>query len=203
MLRMLIDFGISSEYGVIDWTSATPVARPVVPHPEGFPLKKSAFDCWKYSMKRAISTRYRLFKGAGKLGPKMKGIVSQTVKEVLQGLVDDGLVQMDKIGSSNFFWSFPSQQGSASDLSKVGLTLTATTSVDSRGIAVVLNNPTSTNPISRSVVAIRSQTPQRRSIPSEDWSRRPLRCTLALRTRGYAAIARGDQSLYLSCTPAY
>lgn len=47
-----------------------------------------------------------------KLGPKMKGIVSQTVKEVLQGLVDDGLVQMDKIGSSNFFWSFPSQQGS-------------------------------------------------------------------------------------------
>ncbi|TEB38315.1 meiotic nuclear division protein 1 [Coprinellus micaceus] len=48
-----------------------------------------------------------------KLGPKMKGIVGQTVKEVLQGLVDDGLVQMDKIGSSNFFWSFPSQQGSA------------------------------------------------------------------------------------------
>jgi len=46
-----------------------------------------------------------------KLGPKMKGIVSQTVKEVLQSLVDDGMVQADKIGSSNFFWSFPSQQG--------------------------------------------------------------------------------------------
>ncbi|KAI0812765.1 meiotic nuclear division protein 1 [Irpex lacteus] len=46
-----------------------------------------------------------------KLGPKMKGIVSQTVKEVLQSLVDDGLVQADKIGSSNFFWSFPSQRG--------------------------------------------------------------------------------------------
>ncbi|OJT09324.1 Meiotic nuclear division protein 1 -like protein [Trametes pubescens] len=45
------------------------------------------------------------------MGPKMKGIVSQTVKEVLQSLVDDGLVQMDKIGSSNFFWSFPSQRG--------------------------------------------------------------------------------------------
>ncbi|KAH9931152.1 meiotic nuclear division protein 1, partial [Epithele typhae] len=44
-------------------------------------------------------------------GPKMKGIVSQSVKEVLQSLVDDGLVQMDKIGSSNFFWSFPSQRG--------------------------------------------------------------------------------------------
>ncbi|KAF9648572.1 meiotic nuclear division protein 1 [Thelephora ganbajun] len=41
----------------------------------------------------------------------MKGIVSQSVKEVVQSLVDDGLVQYDKIGSSNFFWSFPSQQG--------------------------------------------------------------------------------------------
>ncbi|KIK01445.1 hypothetical protein K443DRAFT_132336 [Laccaria amethystina LaAM-08-1] len=41
----------------------------------------------------------------------MKGIVSQSIKEVLQSLVDDGLVQTDKIGSSNFFWSFPSQQG--------------------------------------------------------------------------------------------
>ncbi|KAG8213803.1 meiotic nuclear division protein 1 [Butyriboletus roseoflavus] len=47
-----------------------------------------------------------------KLGPKLKGIVSQSVKEVLQSLVDDGLVQSDKVGSSNFFWSFPSQRGS-------------------------------------------------------------------------------------------
>ncbi|KAM5531830.1 hypothetical protein V8D89_010786 [Ganoderma adspersum] len=46
-----------------------------------------------------------------KMAPKMKGIVSQSVKEVLQSLVDDGLVQADKIGSSNFFWSFPSQRG--------------------------------------------------------------------------------------------
>ncbi|KIM78892.1 hypothetical protein PILCRDRAFT_578984 [Piloderma croceum F 1598] len=46
-----------------------------------------------------------------KLGPKLKGIVSQSVKEVLQSLVDDGLVSADKIGSSNFFWSFPSQRG--------------------------------------------------------------------------------------------
>ncbi|KAH8083747.1 Mnd1 family-domain-containing protein [Cristinia sonorae] len=46
-----------------------------------------------------------------KLAPKLKGIVSQSVKDVLQSLVDDGLVQGDKIGSSNFFWSFPSQRG--------------------------------------------------------------------------------------------
>lgn len=39
--------------------------------------------------------------GSVQLGPKLKGIVSQSVKEVLQSLVDDGLVQGDKIGSSN------------------------------------------------------------------------------------------------------
>lgn len=63
--------------------------------------------------------------------PSKVGVVSQTVKEVLQSLVDDNLVQADKIGSSNcepdiqimhicagshvrispVFWSFPSQQG--------------------------------------------------------------------------------------------
>ncbi|TFL04818.1 meiotic nuclear division protein 1 [Pterulicium gracile] len=47
-----------------------------------------------------------------KMAPKMKGIVSQTVKDVLQGLVDDGLVCAEKIGASNFYWSFPSQNGS-------------------------------------------------------------------------------------------
>ncbi|KZV85838.1 meiotic nuclear division protein 1 [Exidia glandulosa HHB12029] len=46
-----------------------------------------------------------------KCAPKMKGIVAQSVKEVLQSLVDDGFVQADKIGSANFFWSFPSQSG--------------------------------------------------------------------------------------------
>ncbi|KAI7892426.1 meiotic nuclear division protein 1 [Mucor mucedo] len=42
-----------------------------------------------------------------KLGPK-RGVVSQSVKEVLMSLVDDGLVTMDKIGTSNYFWSYPS-----------------------------------------------------------------------------------------------
>lgn len=31
------------------------------------------------------------------------------MQDVNQSLVDDGLVDMDKIGSSNFFWSFPSK----------------------------------------------------------------------------------------------
>lgn len=34
-----------------------------------------------------------------KMGPK-KGVISQSVKDVLQSLVDDDLVMKDKIGSS-------------------------------------------------------------------------------------------------------
>jgi hypothetical protein len=43
-----------------------------------------------------------------KLGTK-KGIIFQTIKEVLDSLVGDSLVEVDKIGSSNFYWSLPSK----------------------------------------------------------------------------------------------
>ncbi|CAI5701857.1 unnamed protein product [Peronospora effusa] len=43
-----------------------------------------------------------------KLGSKA-GVVLQTVKDVNQALVDDTLVDCDKIGSGNYFWSFPSK----------------------------------------------------------------------------------------------
>ncbi|CAM6108461.1 unnamed protein product [Calypogeia fissa] len=45
-----------------------------------------------------------------KLGPK-KGVVRQTVKDVVQALVDDGLVLKDKIGTTVYFWSLPSRAG--------------------------------------------------------------------------------------------
>ncbi|KAG0350009.1 hypothetical protein BGZ54_004082, partial [Gamsiella multidivaricata] len=53
-----------------------------------------------------------------KTAPKLKGIVQQSVKDVLQSLVDDGLVTVEKIGTSNFYWSFPSavQQSKKSKL---------------------------------------------------------------------------------------
>mmetsp|Transcript_594 Transcript_594/g.1351 ORF Transcript_594/g.1351 Transcript_594/m.1351 type:complete len:207 (-) Transcript_594:457-1077(-) len=38
-----------------------------------------------------------------------KGIVLQSVKDVLQSLVDDDLVKQEKIGASNYFWSFPAE----------------------------------------------------------------------------------------------
>ena len=34
--------------------------------------------------------------------------MAQSVKEVLQSLIDDRLVNAEKIGTSNYFWSFPS-----------------------------------------------------------------------------------------------
>ena len=43
-----------------------------------------------------------------KLGPK-KGIIPQAVKDVNQSLIDDNLVETDKIGIGAFFWALPSQ----------------------------------------------------------------------------------------------
>ena len=36
-------------------------------------------------------------------------IVFQTIKDVNQSLVDDNLVETDKIGSGAFFWALPSK----------------------------------------------------------------------------------------------
>ncbi|KAJ2779671.1 Meiotic nuclear division protein 1 [Coemansia javaensis] len=50
-----------------------------------------------------------LLKELERIGPKQKGIVAQSVKDVVQSLVDDGMCHCEKIGSSNFFWAFPSE----------------------------------------------------------------------------------------------
>ncbi|BFZ05473.1 hypothetical protein BsWGS_08512 [Bradybaena similaris] len=44
-----------------------------------------------------------------KLCAKEKGITSMSVKEVVQSLVDDGIVDSEKIGTSIYFWAFPSK----------------------------------------------------------------------------------------------
>ncbi|CAJ0593983.1 unnamed protein product [Cylicocyclus nassatus] len=44
-----------------------------------------------------------------KIAPKKKGIISQSVKEVTQSLVDDGLVECEKIGTFVCYWAFPSK----------------------------------------------------------------------------------------------
>ncbi|KAI9505431.1 Meiotic nuclear division protein 1 [Coemansia spiralis] len=50
-----------------------------------------------------------LLKELEKIAPKQKGIVSQTVKDVVQSLVDDNMCYCEKIGTSNYYWSFPSE----------------------------------------------------------------------------------------------
>lgn len=44
-----------------------------------------------------------------KIAPKEKGITSMSVKDILQSLVDDGMVDSERIGTSNYFWAFPSK----------------------------------------------------------------------------------------------
>lgn len=44
-----------------------------------------------------------------KIAPKTKGITPMTVKDVLQSLVDDNMVDCEKVGTSNYYWAFPSK----------------------------------------------------------------------------------------------
>ncbi|KAM9314566.1 meiotic nuclear division protein 1 homolog isoform 1-T1 [Pholidichthys leucotaenia] len=44
-----------------------------------------------------------------KIAPKSKGITPMTVKEVLQSLVDDNMVDCERVGTSNYYWAFPSK----------------------------------------------------------------------------------------------
>ena len=37
------------------------------------------------------------------------GVVSNTIKDVVQSLVDDRLVDVERIGSGNYYWAFPSK----------------------------------------------------------------------------------------------
>ncbi|XP_023655043.1 meiotic nuclear division protein 1 homolog isoform X2 [Paramormyrops kingsleyae] len=44
-----------------------------------------------------------------KIAPKTKGITPMSVKEVLQSLVNDNLVDSERVGTSNYYWAFPSK----------------------------------------------------------------------------------------------
>ncbi|XP_064650877.1 meiotic nuclear division protein 1 homolog isoform X2 [Lineus longissimus] len=50
-----------------------------------------------------------LLKELEKQCQKEKGITSMSVKDILMSLVDDGMVDTDKIGTSVYFWAFPSK----------------------------------------------------------------------------------------------
>ncbi|XP_062386820.1 meiotic nuclear division protein 1 homolog [Sardina pilchardus] len=44
-----------------------------------------------------------------KIAPKQKGITPMSVKDVLQSLVDDNMVDCERVGTSNYYWAFPSK----------------------------------------------------------------------------------------------
>jgi len=44
-----------------------------------------------------------------KLGSKA-GVTTMSIKGVLEEMVSDGVIEMDKIGSTNWYWSFPSKE---------------------------------------------------------------------------------------------
>lgn len=44
-----------------------------------------------------------------KIAPKTKGITPMSVKDVLQSLVDDNMVDSERVGTSNYYWAFPSK----------------------------------------------------------------------------------------------
>lgn len=48
-------------------------------------------------------------KGMEKIASKEKGITAMSIKEVLQGLVGDSMVDCERIGTSNYYWAFPSK----------------------------------------------------------------------------------------------
>ncbi|XP_023530629.1 meiotic nuclear division protein 1 homolog isoform X2 [Cucurbita pepo subsp. pepo] len=56
------------------------------------------------------SQDFFLLKELEKLDPR-KGVISQSVKDVVQSLVDDDLGSKEKIGTSVYFWSLPSCAG--------------------------------------------------------------------------------------------
>jgi DNA-binding transcriptional regulator YhcF (GntR family) len=53
-------------------------------------------------------------KSIEKLAQK-KGVNTQTVKDVLGEMVSDGQVDFDKIGSTNWYWSFPNKDAMAAE----------------------------------------------------------------------------------------
>ena len=59
-----------------------------------------------------------LLKDIEKLAGK-KGVVQQTVPEILKTLTDDDLVKLDKIGTTNWYWSFPSEHATKLEQKKI------------------------------------------------------------------------------------
>eukprot|EP00055_Hartaetosiga_balthica_P001286 m.138198 g.138198 ORF g.138198 m.138198 type:complete len:205 (+) comp13611_c0_seq1:102-716(+) len=72
-----------------------------------FEEKRSRMLEWFYDKEDVFS-----LKNVEKYCSKEKGITSMSIKDVLQSLVDDNMVKMEKIGTSNYYWAFLSEGAS-------------------------------------------------------------------------------------------
>ena len=69
------------------------------------PLKKKPLSNFSFVfLQKAVFN----LKEIEKIGAK-KGVIVQAIKDVNQSLVDDNLVESDKIGIGSFFWALPSK----------------------------------------------------------------------------------------------
>merc|ERR1711937_164702 len=89
------------------------------------PIFESDFDCLtEMSKKKGLSLEEKMqraldyirdsktfwhMKELEKNLPKFKGITPMAVKDVIQALIDDDKIMMEKVGSSSYYWSFESQ----------------------------------------------------------------------------------------------
>ncbi|KAK6031151.1 paired box' domain protein, partial [Ostertagia ostertagi] len=62
-----------------------------------------------YGRQHKENTRNNFARMQLHIAPKQKGVIAQSVKEVTQSLVDDGLVECEKIGTFVCYWAFPSK----------------------------------------------------------------------------------------------
>ena len=63
-------------------------------------------NCFRFCFQGQVFTN----KEVEKLASKEKGITPMAVEEVLKSLLDDNEVMTDKIGTSNYYWAFASQE---------------------------------------------------------------------------------------------
>lgn len=66
--------------------------------------KRNAMLEWFYQKKE-----FFVLKDIEKIVPKETGMPGQTVQDILKSLVNDNLVDTEKIGTSTFYWAFPSK----------------------------------------------------------------------------------------------
>ncbi|MEN2499301.1 MAG: hypothetical protein MHMPM18_003523, partial [Marteilia pararefringens] len=74
-------------------------------------VKGLSFEEKRTKMLEVFHEREEFFqlKDLEKICPKSKGITPMSVKEVLKSLVDDDIVESDKIGVSTYYWSLMSK----------------------------------------------------------------------------------------------